>query len=186
MTIRKNCCRIPLLLCTVILLVAVAACSNEDKKTQLQPIEGLWNVAGLSTGNEQLNGLLKTILPAAGIDPAKISIAFDADKRVTLTIREEGSTPIVASYAYDDKQLALRFDQLPIPFNAFYIKKHTVQELILSNTLSGDVLKIILNTLNDTKPELVPVLTPILESSMEKGLEFNIVLEKVFTSEKGV
>ena len=163
----------------LLLQVALTACHDDDKDTHLQNITGTWSVAGVVTDNAALNELLvNVILPSTGIDPSGIKFVFTEDRRLSILLPVEGSDTITASYAYDDKQLALRFDKLPIPFNAFYIKKLTESELVLNNTLPGEFVEIALVAIKEAKPELAPLLESVLAPSIANGLGITLLFSK--------
>lgn len=166
------------LLLLTLLFISITSC--KDKEPQVPDITGTWQFAGFNTANNALNKLLENvILPGSGFNPGDIHFVFDADKKLSVILPEDITTPIViASYAYDNEQLALRFDKFPIPFNAFFIQKLTNSEIILNNTIPGEIIKIIWDIIKDNKPELAPLLEGILAQSTKDGLKVTIILSK--------
>lgn len=163
----------------LLLQVAFVSCHDDNKNTRLQDITGTWNAAGIVTDNTALNELLfHVILPSTGFDLSGIKFVFMENERLSILLPVDGTEPVTASYAYDDKRLALRFDKLPVPFNAFYIKKLTDSELVLNNTIPGELMEIVWDVVKETKPELEPLLETVLAPSLKNGLEISIMFSK--------
>lgn len=169
----------------LLLQVALSGC-HDDEDIRLQDITGTWNIAGIATDNTVLNELLvNIILPSTGIDLSGIKFIFTENKRLSIFLPIEGVEPVTASYAYDNKQLALSFDKLSIPFNAFYIKKLTDAELVLYNTIPGELLKMIWSAIKEAKPELEPLLEKVLAPSIKNGLEVTVMFSKSSVAPQG-
>lgn len=169
-----------ILLSSVLFLSSFAACS-EDANNDADPqmLIGEWTVIGVYTDNQAVNTLLETILKTeiSGL----IKVNFDNDNKMILTLPLKNQEPlkIEAAYAFDEKQLAFRFDALPIPFNALDIKSLTEDTgLLLGKKLSKELLQLLVTLVEKEKPEIVQTLVATLGESLKKGLEINIALIK--------
>lgn len=172
------------LLLTVSLLGTFSGCEDNGEKW-LPKLEGDWNIAIVYTDNDVLNEILKTqLLPSLGVNLLAFKIRFTENQMIFRFMPAQSGFPadlpesIAAAYAYDEKQLALCFDVLPIPFNAFDIDKLTNEELALSNTLTKEMLALVIEVVAAEKPELKQTLTAVLGTSMKDGLKISLLLKR--------
>lgn len=182
---RRNLHLIVVLLLTVSFLGTFSGCKDDDNKKHLPVLEGNWSIAAFYTDNDNLNEILKTqLLPSLGVNPLAFKVSFTRDQMIVRFMPAESGFPadlpelVAAAYAYDEKQLALRFDVLPIPFNAFDIDKLTNEELALSNTLTNEMLKLAIELVSADNEELKQKLITILGASLKDGLKISVLLKR--------
>ncbi|WP_106829220.1 hypothetical protein [Parabacteroides pacaensis] len=158
---------------SLFLLNAITGCDKKEKTEN--KVEGTWKIENLSTNSNALNSLLSQLLPSFPIPLNNVTLTFGSDKNLIITYPTlEGSKIIKAAYAYDDKELALRFDMIPIPFNAFGIAELENTKLTLTQTLSKSIVETILQYLIKEIPEYTLYLQAILAEIQEEGLKLDI------------
>lgn len=148
----------------------ISSCDDDD--TLPNPFIGTWAVRSLSTDNAALNALLEQLLPVFPVPLDGITLQFDADRNLTVRYPSpDGVRTIRAAYAYDANTLALRFDVLPVPFNAFGIAVLTDTRLVLTARLSRETVEAVIRLLIREYPAYEPYLTPVLAEIDENGLK---------------
>lgn len=177
----------PILLLIACLLVGfLMACNEEEKIETTHPdLTGRWELSAIVTDNEQLNTALKLLFFTQGIDPGRITICFDADGKAEIDapIPVEKPLSLRAVYAYVDRQLAFRFDDiLPIPFNAFEVSSLTATELNMRRHLSPEVLLLLIKLIEGNNPSLASMLQTLLASSFETGLQLELRMKRSSSS----
>lgn len=171
--IKKNIHYVWLLLSVLLLTGTFSACDDDKPENRLA---GTWTMAAISTDNQTLNTLLTQLLPQVQLPLNAITLEFGNEKNLTISYpTSEGIRSIPAAYAYDDKQLALRFDQLlPIPFNAFGIGELTEKKLVLTQTLPKNLVETVLQLISKELPDYTPYFQAVLAELKEKGLKIDL------------
>lgn len=148
------------------------ACSDTDVPPN--KFIGTWAVQGLTTNNQTLDALLTRLIPAFPVPPEAFNLHFEADKRLTIHyLTPDSIRSIQAAYAFDEHTLALRFDAIPIPFNAFGITESTVSRLILSTTLPRQAVETLITFIIEHEPQYEQVLKAVLAEIREDGLKID-------------
>jgi len=159
------------------------SCDDEEKKIDYDTLlVGKWSVAGLSTDNEQLNGILPLVLAQQGVDLNNTSLSFDSQGNSIIYIALEGKDPIQleAVYAYLNEQIAFRFDEiLPIPLNVFDVSSLTKEDMKLIASFSPEELAIILELVKTENAEIGQLLETLLSTSLTEGLKITLDMKRV-------
>lgn len=159
----------------VFLCLAIAGSCKDDSKPA-NNLAGTWAIEALSTDNQALNQLLGTLLPSLPLNQLRLNFGEDRTLLVSYPT-PEGEKSIKAAYAYDDTELALRFDDiLPIPFNAFGIAELTDTRLVLTRTVSKSIAETIGKLVVGQFPQYAPYITAILAQIDENGLKLELIL----------
>lgn len=171
--IKKNIHYVWLLLTVLLFSGTFSACDDDKPENRLA---GTWVMAGISTDNQTLNNLLTQLLPEIQLSLNAITLKFGNEKNLTISYpTTDGIRSIPAAYAYDDKQLALRFDQvLPVPFNAFGIGELTDSKLVLTQTLPKSLVETVLQLIAKELPDYAPYIQAILAEVKEEGLKVDL------------
>lgn len=170
-----------MLFLSLMLLVVLPACSDDDDDEQQQTqLVGKWKLAEFTTDNQNLNATIPLLLAQQGIELSQATFTFGTDEVLQIDIpRSEGEAiQVHAAYAYKNNQLALRFDDLPIPFNAFNVNNLTDSQMTLQNKFSALILKAAIKLLETTNPEVVSIVEALLGDSLTNGLDVTIRLTK--------
>lgn len=159
----------------VFLCLAMAGSCKDDSKP-VNKLAGTWTVESLSTDNQALNQLLGNLLPSLPLNQLRLNFGEDQNLLITYPTLE-GEKSIKAAYAYDDTELALRFDDiLPIPFNAFGIAELTGTRLVLTRPVSKSIAQTIGKLAIDRFPSYAPYITAVLAQIDEAGLTLELIL----------
>lgn len=159
----------------------LSACDDDEKEENSRQIIGEWKVSNLSTDNNALNTALPLLLLSEGIDIAQSGILFSEDGIATITLFRQGKEPIILHplYAYENDQLAFRFDEiLPIPFNAFDVKTLTQESLTLESVVSPEILNLLLTLLKNESAEIGAMLEQLLGASLTEGLVITLQMQR--------
>lgn len=158
----------------VFLCLAIAGSCKDDSKPA-NKLAGTWTVEGLSTDNQPLNQLLGNLLPSLPLNQLRLNFGEDRNLLITYPT-PEGEKSIRAAYAYDDTELALRFDDiLPIPFNAFGIAELTDTRLVLTRAVPKNIAETIGKLAADRLPQYAPYITAVLAQIDENGLKLELI-----------
>ncbi|MDL2256238.1 hypothetical protein LJC38_06610 [Parabacteroides sp. OttesenSCG-928-K15] len=154
------------------------ACDDDDKNNDQELLQGVWKVESLSTDNTLLNAAMPTVLAMLDLDQS--TFTYGSDGKLAINVALAGSDPMqyIASYAYENKQLALSFEALPIPFNAFDVKQLTTTNMTLETTITPQILGALLALVKEAEPQIGATLEALLTSSMTSGLKITIVQKK--------
>ncbi|MCC8171355.1 MAG: hypothetical protein LIP00_06130 [Parabacteroides sp.] len=165
----------------VFLCLAIAGSCKDDSKP-VNKLAGTWTIESISTDNQALNQLLGTLLPSLPLNQLRLNFGEDQNLLISYPT-PEGEKSIKAAYAYDDTELALRFDDiLPIPFNAFGIAELTDTRLVLTRPLSRSIAETIGKLVADRFPPYAPYVTAILAQIDEDGFNLELTLVRTGTS----
>lgn len=174
---KKNIHYVWLLLASLLLMASFSSC--DDDKTE-NKLAGTWVVNSLATNNQTLNALLGQLLPQYPVPLNSFSLTFGEANSLTISYpTEEGLQSIPAAYAYDDNELALRFDQVvPIPFNACNIAELTDSKLVLTKTVPKNWVEMLVQLLAKELPDYDAYLQAILAEVKDDGLKIDVELIK--------
>lgn len=163
---------------TLLCVGLFSACN--DNSTPTNQLAGSWSLQAIATNNTLLNQLLETLLPSIPLPLNSIVLNFGEDKNLIISYpTAEGEKTLQAAYAYNDTELALRFDGiLPIPFNAFGIQELTDSKLILTQTLSKKEVETLIQLIIKQNPPYETVLTAIATQIEENGLKADLIFAK--------
>ncbi|MCD8264185.1 MAG: hypothetical protein LUD02_08525 [Tannerellaceae bacterium] len=160
-----------------------SACSDDDEKNDKEEklIEGKWILTGLSTNNEQVNAYLPALLEQYGMNLTLITFTFNGNgyAAITLPVPGEELLVLMPAYAYKNKELAFRFDELPVPFNAFYVPELTETKMELTTVFHPLLLTALIRLIEAEDDELAKQLQGLLSGSMEDGLQLDLRLQHV-------
>ena len=162
--------------CVIMVLVLLNIFSGCDEKEKTEnKLVGTWKIESLSTNNNVVNTLLSQLLPSFPFPLNDVTLTFELDKNLTIAYPAlEGSKTIKATYAYDNNKLALRFEMIPIPFNAFGIAELENTKLILTQTLPKEIVETIIQYFIKKTPQYTSYLQAILAEIQEDGLKLDI------------
>ncbi|MCD8193951.1 MAG: hypothetical protein LUD74_05290 [Tannerellaceae bacterium] len=158
------------------------ACNDDDKEEKEEKlIQGKWVLTGLATDSEPVNSYLPALLEQYGINPGLVTFTFGDEgyADITLPLPGQDSLVLTPAYAYKNKELAFRFDELPVPFNAFYVPELTEIEMELTNTLHPLLLTAFIKIIESEDNELAGQLQQLFSGSMDDGLKLDLRLQRV-------